>query len=251
MASLGHYKRHRPTIYFDGIAARPLLETILMTNFQALELFWLFGIVSGGLSMIAFFPYIIDTIQGRSLPQRASWLIWSVLGSVALASQISEGATDSLWFAGIQVGGTVLIFALSLWRGTGVLMRRSDYKVLFAAAVGIGLWYLTDTPAYALIISIGVSLLGGAVTVAKAYANPSSETMSFWIWSGVSAVFAILSVGAWDPMMIAYPAYILVLNVAIVTAIVVGRSQGRSITLSDLRAVGASLDYDRRQQMTR
>ena len=211
-----------------------------------LDTLWLIGLISAALSVIAYLPYTLDTFLGRCQPQRASWLIWSVLGTVALASQISEGASPALWFAAIQVGGTVMIFALSLWRGSGAVMRRSDYKVLMAAGFGVWLWYLTDTAAFALAISIGVSLLGGIVTVAKAFAHPESETRSFWIWSAASAVLAMVSVGAWKPMLLAYPTYIFLLSSAIVLAIQLGRQRGDALTLSQLRAVGAELELSHR-----
>lgn len=206
---------------------------------------WLFGILSATLSLLAYLPYVIDTLRGSTQPQRASWFIWSVLGSVALASQVSSGASTSLWFVAVQVGGTVLIFVLSLWRGTGGLMRKCDCKVMAAALLGLGLWYLTDTPAYALAISITVSLLGGSVTVAKAYADPDSETAGFWAWSAVSAVFAILSVGAWDPLMLAYPAYILGLNIAILAAMALGRRERGTMSMANLRTVSAALEFSR------
>lgn len=212
----------------------------MQSAFMTPDILWLFGLISAGLSLWAYFPYTRDTVLGRTQPQRASWFVWGFLGSMSLATQIADGATDSLWFVSIQVGGTLLIFLLSLWRGTGGLMRSTDCKVMAAACFGIGLWYITDNPAWALGIAIGVSLLGGLVTVAKAYADPDSETMAFWGFSAVSAIFAIMAVGAWDPMKLAYPIYILVLNGAIVSAMVMGRPPKTPIP-APLKVAGAGI----------
>ena len=214
-----------------------------MMVFPPIDTLWVFGVLSGILSLVAFLPYINDTIAGRTQPQRASWFIWSVLGAISFATIYASGATASLGFVGVQVSGTILIFVLSLWRGTGTLLRGSDCKVLFAAGLGLLLWHLTDRAVYALSVSIGISLLGGLVTIAKAYNRPSSETVSFWVWSGVSAAFALAAAGSSDPMMLAYPAYILGLNIAIVTAIGLGRPARTPIPEPILRAIGPALTF--------
>lgn len=186
------------------------------------------GILSGVLSSLAFLPYIIDTLARRTRPERASWLIWSVLGSIAFFSQLHEGGGDSLWFAGAQVTGTAVVFLLSIALGVGGFLNRADAFVLTAAAGGLVLWYHTDTALYALVITICISLLGGTVTVAKAFRDPGSETMATWGMSWVASVFAILSVGRADPVLLAYPLYLFTLNGAIVLAILAGRMSRRA-----------------------
>ena len=103
----------------------PLLELLASVEMQLI-----FGIASGVLSVFAFLPYILDTIARRTEPQRASWLIWAVLGSIAFMSQVFEGATSSLWFAGVQVASTIIILVLSIWVGTGKFLGKSDYMIL-------------------------------------------------------------------------------------------------------------------------
>ena len=181
------------------------------------------GILSGVLSTLAFLPYIIDTIARRTHPQRASWLIRSVLGAIAFSSQVFEGATESLWFAGAQVTGTIIVFLLSILVGVGVFLSRADVFVLLLAGVGLVLWYQTDTAIYALAITIAISVLGGVVTVAKAFHNPDSETMTTWAISCAASVFAIISVGKADLILLAYPLYLFTLTGAIVLAMTLGR----------------------------
>ena len=191
--------------------------------FSATNTLLFFGIASGVLSTFAFIPYIIDTVTERTQPQRASWLIWSVLGSIAFMSQIFEGATSSLWFAGVQVSGTIIVFALSIKGGKGRFLSKTDYVILLAATLGLVLWYFTETAAYALAITISISLLGGAATVVKAYRDPDSETLITWVISLIASVCAILAVGKFDLIILAYPLYLFTLYITLVIAIVLGR----------------------------
>jgi hypothetical protein len=189
----------------------------------SLEFLVLLGILSGVLSTFAYLPYITDTISRRTRPQRASWLIWSVLGSIAFCSQLYEGATASLWFAGVQVTGTIVVFVLSIGLGVGGFFNRQDCFVLLGALAGLVLWYFTETAVYALCITISISLLGGSVTVLKAFRDPQGETMSTWFLSLIASACAIVSVGALDWVILAYPLYLFTLNGAIVVAMLLGQ----------------------------
>lgn len=182
----------------------------------------LFGLLSAAFSTFAFLPYVVDTLERRTQPLRATWLIWGVLASISFVSQLAEGASVSLWFAGVQTGGTLVILLLSIWFGTGGYVNLRDGAVLALAALGLLLWFLTDSAVYALGIAISVSLLGGSVTVWKAFRDPGSETMSTWALGLVASVFGLWSVGAPDPVLIAYPLYLITLNAAIVVAMIVG-----------------------------
>ncbi|MEX3016881.1 hypothetical protein [Gymnodinialimonas hymeniacidonis] len=188
---------------------------------------WL-GLVSAALSTVGYLPYLRDIVMGRTQPQRACWLIWSILGSIAVASQISEGAMASLGFAMVQVGGTILVFAMSIVCGVGRFTRPRDWFVLALAAVGLLLWALTSNAAYALGITITISLLGGSLTVVKAYQEPQSETLSTWITFWIASALAALAVGAWDAVLLAYPLYLLTLYTAILGAIALGRMRTRT-----------------------
>ena len=190
------------------------------------------GILSGILSTFAYVPYVIDTLARRTTPQRASWLIWSVLGSIAFFSQLYEGAEASLWFAGAQVTGTIVVFLLSIWLGVGGFLDRRDCMILLCALVGLVLWYFTETAVYALAITISISLMGGSVTVLKAFRDPDSETIATWILSFATSICAIFSVETLSWVILAYPLYLFVLNGAIVGAILLGRMRGTT-PLSD------------------
>jgi len=193
------------------------------------DTFLFFGVLSGLLSIFAFVPYIIDTIKGHTHPERACWFLWSVLGSISLASLLFEGAGASIWFVLVQVSGTIIVFLLSIRRGAGYYLSRRNKVVLTIAALGLGLWFVTDTPAYALLIAIGISLLGGVFTILKAYRAPQTETMVTWGISLAASVCALLSVPVWDPVLFAYPVYLFLLYAGIITAMVWGRLDGNDI----------------------
>lgn len=60
-------------------------------------MFLLIGILAGICGIVMFIPYIKDIFKRKTKPERISWLIWSLLGLIAVGSQLSKGATDSIW----------------------------------------------------------------------------------------------------------------------------------------------------------
>lgn len=197
----------------------------MVFEFSLSEARYFCGLLAGALSLMAFAPYIRDTLRGRSKPLRSSWLIWSVLASVAFVSQAAEGASASLWFAAAQTSGTLAVALLSVRRGAGVYLTGRDGAALVAAALGLGLWALTSSAVWALGITIAISVLAGAMTVCKSFRAPQTETMSTWGLSFAASCLALASAGSAAPVILAYPAYLFVLNASIMLALFLGRRQ--------------------------
>lgn len=179
--------------------------------------------IASVLSVLAFLPYIKDTLGGVTRPERASWLIWSVLSTISFFSQLHEGARLSLMFAGSQVAITVSVFLLSIKLGHGHYFSDIN-KILYAiASIGLLTSFVSDSAIYALVVAIAISLMGGMKTVFKAFRNPHTETVLSWFVALLASVFGAMSVGSLDPVLLAYPLYLVVVYSAIIVAIIVGR----------------------------
>ncbi len=186
------------------------------------DLFWMFGLLSGILSAACYIPYIRGIIRQEVKPERASWLIWSVLTVIGFFSNLAIGATHSLWLPGIQGLGVIIVFLLSLRIGYGGLLRR-DIVTLILSALTLAIWYFTKQPLIALYLTVLIDCMGGYLTIVKAYEEPQTETPLTWALSGLAGFFAILSVGRWEVSLLLYPLYIFLVNSAVVGAILLGK----------------------------
>ena len=185
------------------------------------------GLASVVLSNIACLLYISDMLTGSARPMRSTWLIWSVLSSICLLSNIDKGAGTSLLFVAGETAKTVVIFVLALRFGMGSLCHRSDLITYLLVGAGLILWYFTDDAAFAMAIAISISALGGAFTVIKAYRQPRTETSARWGLSAVAAVLGIVSVGSSSPILLAYPVYLFFLYCGVFAAILLGYRKER------------------------
>jgi ABC-type amino acid transport substrate-binding protein len=185
-------------------------------------MFQLIGFLSGFINIFGYVPYIRDIKLGKTKPERMSWFIWAVLGSIAFFSQLAEGATDSLWMPGVQTVGVIIIFLLAIKRGTGGL-KRSDIAALIVAVVGLALWFFTREAVWALIFVMIADSAGSLLTVIKTYKDPESETLVAWVFATLAGLLAAIAVGKIDAVLLAYPIYIFFANFSVIVAIYAGR----------------------------
>ena len=188
------------------------------------------GYLSGLATVFGYAPYIKEILTGTTKPARASWLIWSVLGTIAFASQFSEGARASLWMTGAQTVGVIIIFLLSLRKGEGGLKKR-DIAALIVAGLGLILWYFTRQAVWALVFVIIADAAGNVITVMKSYEAPESETLSAWVFDTIGGLLAMIAVGGFSLILLVYPAYIFLANLSVIVAILLGRSRAKEANL--------------------
>ncbi|MEK7577296.1 MAG: hypothetical protein AAB492_01590 [Patescibacteria group bacterium] len=155
------------------------------------------------------FPYIRDILRLKTKPQRVTWFIYSVLGSISFFSQLAKGASNSLWLPGVITVNVVIIFLLSLKYGVGGFSKK-DYIVLCIAALGLLAWNVTNEAAIALYIVILIDASATYLTIEKSYKYPETETVILWIFSSIAGLFSLLAVGSFNIVLISYPLFIMV-----------------------------------------
>ena len=179
------------------------------------------GYLSGIAILLSFIPYIRDIFKHKTRPQRMSWLIWSILGSIAFFSQFAKGASYSLVMPATQTLGDLLIFMLAIKYGLGGLMKR-DIAALIGVSIALLLWYLTSEAIVALFIVIFIDGIGAVLTAIKSYENPTTETISAWVLTFIGGALACFAVGKLDFILLAFPIYICLASFLILISIKLG-----------------------------
>lgn len=139
------------------------------------------GQLAGLLSMIGFIPYIIGILKRRVIPNRVTWTIWTLIGTVLLISYISvsNGVNASTWVPVGYVLGPGIIMILSFYYGEGGYSRL-DLTSFALSILSILLWIITKNPAIALCANITADALAAAPTIYKTYYQPETESFTAW-----------------------------------------------------------------------
>lgn len=161
-------------------------------------------------------------MKGKTKPERASWFIWSILLLIAFFAQLAEGGTWSLMLTFADLTTVLVIVVLSYRYGVGG-GTKLDIFSLVGAGVGLILWYLTDQPLFAILITILIDFFAGLPTLVKAYIDPLSETFIAYFICATGALLGAFSVGENNFSLWVFPAWIATLNYAIAFAIFLGK----------------------------
>ena len=182
------------------------------------DLYSTLGIVAGIIGFIGFLPYALDTLNRKITPNKATWLIWAVLGIIIASSYYASGVRDTIWTPIAYAIGIVIVALLSLKYGEEG-WTTLDKACLIGAAAGLVLWWYTSEPALAYGITTLVDAIGAIPTIEKAYARPESERNIAWLFFLLANSFNLLAIRQWDLTVALYPVYVFILSSAMSTLV--------------------------------
>ncbi len=190
-----------------------------MSDYKAL-----LGYLAVVIGIISYIPYFKDIFAGSTKPHAFSWLVWSVLTSIAFAVQIVEGGGTGAWVTGSTAIICFAVFLLALMKGQRQFST-FDWSALVLACIALLLWRLTHNPLSALILIIVTDALGFLPTFKKGFHHPHEETVSTFAFACLKfaiALFALESftIGSW-----LYPASTIVMNGSFVIMVLMRRKQ--------------------------
>ncbi len=189
-------------------------------------------ILIGGLAtvigFIGYYPYLKDTIQGRTKPHAFSWLVWTLLLGIGVGVQASHDAGPGAWAIAFETLLCGLVFILAIFKGERNIVL-IDWLSLIGAGVCMVLWLGASAPLTALILVMAIDVLGFVPTVRKAFKKPFEETASSYAIVGLSFALSLLAVASTDPTAWVYTAFLALVNVLFFAYLLVRRIQSRNV----------------------
>ena len=167
--------------------------------------------------------YVVDTLRGRTQPNRVTWLLWAVAPLLAFAVEIDDHIgiialmTFMYGFGPMVVFGASFVNRQSVWA-----LGRLDYACGVLSVAGTIGWLVTREGLIALAASIVADALAGFPTMIKSWRHPETESASAYVAGFVSAVITLLTVRHVSVTVMAFPLYI-----AVVTLVAVALVGGR------------------------
>ncbi|MBW7959961.1 hypothetical protein H3C65_00490 [Patescibacteria group bacterium] len=172
------------------------------------------------LSLYGNLSYLIDTIKGKTKPNRVSWLLWSIAPLIAFFAEIQKGVgLQSLMTFSVGFGPLLIFLASFLNKKSYWNLNKFDYFYGLLSAIGIIVWKLTGEGNIAIFFSVLVDLLAGIPTIIKSYIAPESESYSVYLFSSFNAIITLLTIKTWTFAHWAFPVYILLIDVVLFSLI--------------------------------
>lgn len=171
----------------------------------------LIGKLAGVISLSAYFFYIYAIVRGTTKPNKATWWILTLVGSMIAASYFASGGRNAIWIAISYVVGPLLVAILSLRYGEGG-WSKLDKVCLAGTVVSFFVWIFLNSPFLALLVNIFIDFLGLLPTVKKSYLRPWTEDRFAWTLTVAACVLNLFALENWGPEISLYPIYLVVIN---------------------------------------
>jgi hypothetical protein len=162
------------------------------------------GELAGIFFLAAFVPYFFQIIWGTVKPERATWIIWTILGFLILLSYKSVGAGNTIWLPLAGAVGPCAILILTYWYGVGG-RTTLDIVCLVGAGIGVAAWLFTANPFVGLLCFLASDTVGAVPTYFKTWKHPRSESLVSWILWFAGSSFQLLALEHWDWAHVLYP----------------------------------------------
>ncbi len=177
-------------------------------------------VLSGIITIGAAIPYMIAIVRGKTKPRVVSWFTWTLITAIASAASFADHQYPAAILSLCAAVETLMVVILGLKHGDRKF-ERVDIICQIGAIVGVVLWLVFNSPAIAVVASLVIDLVGCIPTLIHAWQKPHEETWLTFLLSAIGGGITLLVAGNWKITAIAYPVYILLINIIIALFIVV------------------------------
>jgi hypothetical protein len=174
--------------------------------------------------------YVRDTVQGRTQPNRVTWLLWTVAPLLAFAAEINAGVGLRALLTFTAGFGPLVIFTATFVHRAGTtrpaVWRVSRLDVVCGALSVLGTlgWIVTRQGLVAIAASITADALAWLPTIVKSWRRPESESAGVFVGGLANSTITLLTVRRVTAPVVAFPAY--TLAVAIIQLVLVAGRLG-------------------------
>lgn len=168
-------------------------------------------------------PYIVDVIRNKTKPRIVSWAVWCVLTAIAGLASLADQQYPAALLMLVATLETLAVVILGYRHGDRTF-EKLDVVCFIGAIVGLLLWWISGSPAVAVIITVVIDLVGAVPSIVHSWKKPYEETWIAFLCSSLGGLATMLATNVWTITAVLYPLYIFVINVIFVVVIVSRRN---------------------------
>ena len=164
--------------------------------------------------------YIRDMVRGDVLPNRVSWLLWSIAPFIGTAAAISDGAMLEVLPVFMEGFCPLLVLIASfITKNAYWKSARGDYGCGVLSLLALVLWWATNSPEIAILFSMASDGFAAIPTLMKSWRFPDTESAAPFLAGLFCSLTSFAAVNAWHFSSVAFPIYLTLMNIALVVII--------------------------------
>lgn len=181
------------------------------------------GLITVGLSIVAYAPYLRDLLRRKIQPHPYSWFIWGLITVIIGGLQFFNDAGAIVWST-LTVGIICFVICVLAWRAGGKrLITRQDQVSLIVALIALVLWFFANEPTFSMLLLVCVEVVGLIPTVRKTWRDPYSETLTMWTIEGFRHGLNIFAISSYSLLTLANPVVWVIIHIGFVMMVLLRR----------------------------
>lgn len=178
----------------------------------------IFAIVATIIAVIAFVPYITDTLKGKTQPHVYTWLVFLLAQGLAAAGVWYGGGHWGTLEITAGTGLILIVFILSLFYGTKNITKFDTIALVICLGAMV-IWWQLHNPALAVGVVTFIDVVGYVPTIRKAYQEPGSETITTWLAFFFGNLFFIAALKQYNFLTLSFVVATSVANLVLISII--------------------------------
>jgi len=164
-------------------------------------------------------------VNRRARPNLVTWSMWAAAPLIGFFAQLDAGVgLPAVPTLGIGLGPLIVVVTALLARRHRARLGLFDLTCAVVATTALGVWLGLGQAPIAVFFAVLADGVAALPTVLKAWRDPDSENLIFYVSVGIGGVITLLTVSVWKPTVWAFAAYILSLSVLLVTIVTTRRA---------------------------
>lgn len=170
---------------------------------------------------IGSYYYIKNTINGKTRPNRISWIFWTIAPLVGVYVGYKSGVPIPLLISTFMAGFCPLLVVIFSFFNKNSYWRITKFDILcgILSFLAIIIWVTTKNGTISLVFAILADLFAGIPTIIKSWKYSETETFTPYAFGILSQTITIFTITNFSFQNLGFPIYLILMNLSLVLGI--------------------------------
>ncbi len=173
------------------------------------------------ISLFGAYKYTLDTINGKTKPNRISWFLWAIAPLIGVGASLQGGADPWSVVRIFMAGFTPLLIFIASFVNKNSYWETTKFDIAcgIISVFAIILWIVFGNFELAVLFAVVADIAASLPTIFKAWKFPETETVTVFITSLIVGLMTLPSIPRFTIIDSSFQVYLIVINLILIFAI--------------------------------